>query len=323
MLSTRQRLRQNKGLPDYHKLLDAQVWAFLARTERHYPPDAVKLTVAEQRQVYDAMCADFDMGRPEGLTVVDKSFAGVSCRVYTPPETVGGKVVFFHGGGFVVGGLDSHDSICAELSTATGLEFVAVDYRLSPEYPYPNDFNDAWAVFDEISQDNSAPLILCGDSAGGNLAAAVAHKARNEGVHPSGVLLIYPGLGGDFSWPSYIEHANAPGLSTKDMEFYSNLRSAGRDLSGDPYHAPLQDTDFSGLPPTVVITADCDPLASDGEVYCERINAAGGQALWVNEKGLVHAFLRARHMSAKARASFDRMIASLKSLSSGSLPDLT
>ena len=101
------------------------------------------------------------------------------------------------------------------------------------------------------------------------------------------------------------------------------LRAKDRDLSGDPCFAPVQDSDFSGLPPTAVISAACDPLASDGDVYCQRIRDAGGQAVWVSEAGLVHGYLRARHMSMRARNSFERMIKSLMALRSGTLPHLT
>lgn len=310
-------------MADYRALLDDEVWAFLEEGERYYPPDAVTLTVAEQRAVYDRMCMAFDQGRPKGISVADAPFGGVPCRVYTPANTPKGTVFFCHGGGFVVGGLDSHDSICAEFCEATDLRVVAVDYRMSPEHPHPDDFNDAWAAFEAVAAEFEGPIVLCGDSAGGNLVAAVAHHARGRvDGRITGQLLIYPGLGGDWSKGSYVEHAEAPGLTLRDMEFYGNIRSSGQDKTGDVTYAPLHDTDFSGLPATVVITAQCDPLSSDGEAYRDALNGAGGKAIWIEEAGLVHAYLRARVMSQKAGASFARMITSLKSLSAGQLPDL-
>jgi acetyl esterase len=307
----------------YRTLLDAEVWAFIEEGERYYPPDAVDLSIADQRRVYDRMCTAFDQGRPEGVSVSDTAFGSVPCRVFTPAGTPNGTMFFCHGGGFVVGGLDSHDSICAEFCDSADLRVVAVDYRMSPEHPHPDDFNDAWAAFEAVAAAFDGPIVLCGDSAGGNLAAAVAHHSRGRlDGRITGQLLIYPGLGGDWSKGSYVEHAEAPGLTTRDMEFYMNIRSSGQDKTGDATYAPLHDTDFSGLPATVVITAQCDPLSSDGEDYRDAVNAAGGQAIWIEEAGLVHAYLRARVMSQKAGDSFARMITSLKSLNKGALPNL-
>ncbi len=307
---------------DYDQLLDDEVRAFLARTELHYPPDAVNLSIEDQRRVYDAMCADFDVGYPDSVSAEDATLGGVPCRIYSRTDPLQGTIFFCHGGGFVVGGLDSHDSICAEFCDATGLRVVAVDYGLSPEHPFPQDFDDAWAAFQAMCTAYDGPVVLCGDSAGGNLVAAVAHYARGRlDGRIAGQLLIYPGLGGDRTRGSYVMHPDAPGLSTKDMDFYTAVRTAGQDRTGDARFAPLQDAQFAGLPPTVVITAACDPLSSDGESYRDAILQAGGQAIWIEEAGLVHAYLRARHMSARARDSFARMTATLAALQAGHLPE--
>ena len=308
---------------DYRALLDDEVWAFLDKTARYYPPDAVDLTVAEQRVVYNKMCAAFDQGRPSNISTKDILLGGVPCRVYATENPPSGTVFFCHGGGFVVGNLDSHDSICAEFCAITGLRVVAVDSRLSPEHPHPDDFNDAWAVFKAVCTTYAGPIVMCGDSAGGNLVAAVTHHARGRmDGRIAGQLLIYPGLGGDHSKGSYVTHSDAPGLTTRDMEFYMNIRSAGQDKTGDPTFAPLHDTDFTNLPATVIITAECDPLSDDGKDYRDVICAAGGKAVWREEAGLVHAHLRARFMSAKAAASFTRITNSLSTLVKGELPKL-
>jgi acetyl esterase len=271
--------------------------------------------------VYNKMCAAFDQGRPSDITTDDAPFGGVPCRVYTPDNPSLGTVFFCHGGGFVVGDLDSHDSICAEFCSITGLRVVAVDSRLSPEHPHPEDFNDAWAAFGAVCATYVGPIVMCGDSAGGNLVAAVTHYARGRiDERIAGQLLIYPGLGGDHSKGSYITHSEAPGLTTRDMEFYMNIRSAGQDKTGDPTYAPLHDTDFTNLPATVIITAECDPLSDDGMAYRDALVAAGGKAIWINEAGLVHAYLRARLMSAKAAASFTRVTDSLSALAKAEIP---
>jgi acetyl esterase len=310
-------------MADYRALLDDEVWAFLDETARHYPPDAVDLSVAQQRVVYDKMCAAFDQGRPPSITTQDTSIGGVPCRVYLPETPPTLTIFFCHGGGFVVGGLDSHDSICAEFCEITGFRVVAVDYRMSPENPHPDDFSDAWSAFAAVCAAFSGPVVLCGDSAGGNLVAAVAHYARGRiDGRIAGQLLIYPGLGGDQSKGSYLTHSEAPGLTTRDLEFYSSIRSGQHDKSGDPTFAPLHDTGFANIPATVIITAECDPLSDDGMAYRDALIAAGGQALWIEEAGLVHAYLRARTMSEKAAASFERMTQSLISLARAELPRL-
>ncbi len=299
--------------PKYETLLDDEMKAYLARCDALYPPDAVDLDIAGQRRVYDAMCADFDVGRPEGVTVTDEEHGGVPCRRYEGAGAAG-TVVYYHGGGFVVGGLDSHDSICAEICDQTGLRVVSVDYPLAPEHTYPADFNAAMAAYAAIAAAWDGPVLVCGDSAGGNLAAAVSGATRGRADAPVGQVLIYPGLGGDWSMPSYTEHANAPQLTTKDMAFYRMVRFGGEPPEGDPNCAPLHDTDFSGLPLTLVVTAECDPLDSDGGAYVEAIRAAGGQAVWVSEEGLVHGYLRARTMSSKAAASFARICDTLREM---------
>ena len=306
-------------MPDYDTLLDDEVKAYLAACDALYPPDAINLDIAGQRRVYDEMCAHFDRGRPAEVAVQDISIAGTPCRVYDCGSAAG-TVVYYHGGGFVVGGLHSHDSICAELCALSGLRFVAVDYPLAPEHTYPEDFNAAWSVYQAVRERFEGPCVVAGDSAGGNLAAAVSHKGRDIGAAPDGQLLIYPGLGGDMDLPSYSEHAEAPQLTRADVEFYMAVRYHNGVPTGDPYSAPLQDTDFSGLPRTLAVSAQCDPLASDCDVYVQRILAAGGQAQWIDEAGLVHGYLRARGMSRRAAASFERIATGLRHLASGTGP---
>lgn len=302
--------------PDYQKLIDAEMWDYIARSESFYPPDAVDLTITDQRRVYNEMAAAFHAGRPEGVRTWDEPHGGVPCRRYeVGPSDV--TVIYYHGGGFVVGGLESHDDVCAEICARTGYRVVSVDYGLAPETIFPGCFEDAWAAFNGISTAFAGDLLLAGDSAGGCLAAAMAHHAREHGDNSrlAGQVLIYPGLGGLSDRGSYVEHADAPQLKTSDMVFYQKLRTGGGTVpAGDPRYAPLQDSAFSDLPPTMIFTAQCDPLASDGEQYRDALCGAGGQAVWFNEAGLVHGYLRARGMSERARDSFDRIVAAVAAL---------
>jgi len=239
----------------YLDLLDAETLAFVRQTEAFYPVDAINATIEQQRGFYDALCDEFNEGYPPEVT---------------------------------------HDSICAEFCARTGCSLTAVDYRLAPEFIHPVAYDDCLVAFNRITAEQTIPIILVGDSAGGTLAAAVAHTVRGEAQNLVGQLLIYPALGGDKSKGSYQEHANAPMLTLADIEFYGEIRGSGRDLSNDATATPLADRDFSNLPPTVIVTAECDPLADDGGAYRDVIQKAGGKALWFNETGLVHGYLRAR-----------------------------
>jgi len=300
---------------DYSTLIDDETWDFIKETESWYPPDAVTMTIQEQRDVYDQMCRAFFTGYPDGVTAVDKSADGVPVRCYTnagsKPSVV---ILYFHGGGFVVGGLESHDDVCAEICERTGQFVVSVDYRLVPEHVHPAAFEDSITSFNWVHREYGLPVILVGDSAGGNLAAAVSHETRGHPNAAIGQVLIYPGLGGDMEKGSYVTHANAPMLNMEDIKFYAELRSGGSDVTGDAKYAPLWDTNFANLPPTFVFAAECDPLSDDGESYRDVLQKAGVSAVCEVEKGLVHGYLRARHKVKRAQDSFTRITNAINSL---------
>ena len=310
---------------DYTKLIDEQTWAFIKRTAAWYPDDTVDKPIAEQRKIYDAMCREFFTGYPEGVTAENMSIdAGghrIPIRWY---EKSGGSkaafVVYYHGGGFVVGGLESHDDVCAEICDRTGYSLMSVDYRMAPENAFPDCFSDALTAFKWASEKVKAPIVVAGDSAGGNLAAAVSHSTRDHAVRPVGQVLIYPGFSGDYTKNSCRYHANAPLLTRHDLEFYSRIRARGDDVTGDPRAAPLADSDFARLPPSVIISAECDPLSDDGKDYRDAVVAAGGKAVWFNEKGLVHGYLRARSTVERARASFTRIVGAIAALGKSEWP---
>lgn len=309
-------------MTDYSKLIDAETWAFIERTNAYYPPDTIDYTIAQQREIYDRMCREFFAGYPDGVSAETTAIAApgreVPIRIYRlADEAPQAVVLYFHGGGFILGGLDSHDDVCAELCGRTGYEVVSVDYRLAPEHKHPAAFDDAMAAFEWAATRYGQPIVLAGDSAGGNIAAAVSHATRGHARRPVGQVLVYPGLGGDRMRGSYVVHAEAPMLTMRDLEFYKDIRTGGEDRTGDITLSPLADADFANLPATVVVTAECDPLSSDGEAYGERIVAAGGKAIWVEEPGLVHGYLRARHTVGRARQSFTRIVDAVAVLGRG------
>jgi len=307
--------------PDYDRLIDAETWAFIRKTIESYPEDAVETSVQAQRDAYDTMCRAFYQGRPAGVGVRDIRADGVPVRVYSAGDP-SCTVMYFHGGGFVVGGLDSHDDVCAEICAMTGYRVVSVDYRLAPEHKHPASFDDCWAATAWAAREYGDGIVLVGDSAGGNLAAAVAHHARGRLKGILGQVLIYPGLGGDRTKGSYLEHAHAPLLTLAELKFYERIRLADDQPTpeGDPTYAPLQDSDFSGLPPTVIFTADCDPIRDDGKDYAARLRAAGVKVHRTNEAGLVHGYLRARVTVGRARDSFERIEVAIETLGQGLWP---
>ena len=135
-------------MTDYKTLIDAETWAFIERTNSYYPPDTIDYTIAEQRAIYDRMCREFFAGYPEGVTAETTFIAGRrttsrSASIAPPAPEQAAMVLYFHGGGFILGGLDSHDDVCAELCARTGYEVVSVDYRLAPEHLHPAAFDDA------------------------------------------------------------------------------------------------------------------------------------------------------------------------------------
>ncbi|RWM77898.1 MAG: alpha/beta hydrolase [Mesorhizobium sp.] len=305
----------------YTTLLGPALWAYIDRVNAWYPPE-IDLPVDKQRAVYDAMCRTFHAGTPAGVEASDGTVAAGDHAIPMRRYQLAGKapqamVVYYHGGGFVLGGLDSHDDICAEICAGTGFAVLSADYRLAPEHLHPAAFDDALAVFEWAASTSGLPIVLCGESAGGNLAAGVAHAARRHPRPAIGQVLIYPELGGNESAGSYVEHAEAPLLTRSDIEFYRQVRSGKAQSPDDPTFSPLRDSDFSGLPPTVIVTAQCDPLSSDGEAYRDRILAAGGRAWWYEEQRLVHSFLRARKTVPRAGEAFIRIVAAIATFGKG------
>ena len=315
----------------YADLEDLGIREFMTAAESLYPADAINLTLAEQRTLYDQLCAHFRRERPVAVTTYDFAVGNVRCRLYrksataTPPA-----MLYLHGGGFILGGLDSHDDICAEICDCTGIAVIGAEYRLSPEHIFPAAFEDCWLVLNHLARDGAAvhldpaKIIVGGDSAGGNLAAALALKSRDEGGPKlMGQVLIYPGLGGDMSKGSYFSQANAPGLSRADIEYYRNIYCGPEGSPGyaSKYAAPLQETDYRNLPPAFLVAARLDPLHDDCNEYAARLEADGVRALVRHEPKLVHAFLRARHMSDPARDSFHAIVDACFSLAyHGQLP---
>jgi acetyl esterase len=227
----------------------------------------------------------------------DVDAAGVPARLYHPnPGVTTGLTVFFHGGGWVIGDLDSHDNVCRSLAVRSGHAVLSIDYRLAPENPFPAALGDAvhatrWAAANAASLGaDPARLAVAGDSAGGNLAAIVAQLA------PAALrfqLLVYPVTDARMVTPSYTEYADGPFLTAAGMSwFVGHYLSGDQGRPDDPRVSPLlaDDTALAAGPPALVITAQCDPLADEGQAYARRLAAAGVPCTHVRFDGQIHGF---------------------------------
>jgi len=326
----------------YDQLLDAEVLAFIARTTSCYPKRSAPPDLQEMRSDYEQMCAAFAVPYPAGLTTKDDMIEPIAdssdtipVRWYYPADIKQGQpaILYFHGGGFVVGSLASHDSICADLAAGAEMDLMAVDYALAPEHRYPAALEDALAATRYFCDAfPGRAFLLAGDSAGAWLAASVAHRLAGKQPGLLGQLLIYPTLGGDVTRGSYIEHGNAPLLSRENILWYSQqfwgysqqFRDTDQQFRDtdqpDKQPGPLSETEFSCLPPTVIFSARCDPLCDDGPAYAKLIIQAGGKAHCSIEEGLVHGYLRGRYSSEKIANSFLGMQAACRALKAEDWP---
>jgi len=288
---------------------------FLEICSSVYSDDAVSQSIEAQRAQYDALCARFSPPLPDGLTFVDSRIEDVPTRRYRPAKvTTPTLLLYLHGGGFVVGSLESHHAICAEIADFAGAELVAVDYRLAPEHRWPAQTDDCFAVLEALAAGGN-PIVLIGDSAGGNLAAGLALRARDKGIAGiAGQVLIYPALGGDLTTGSYIEMADAPGLTTADVAYYSEVLQAP---VGDPVAGALAARDVRGLPPAYITGAAFDPLRDDARHYAVRLTQAGIEVWFREEPQMVHAWLRARHMSEGAKQGFRAVCEAVRRFAAG------
>jgi acetyl esterase len=242
--------------------------------------------------------------RPDVARIEDRSVetpgVDVPVRIYTPdgdgPFPI---LVFFHGSGFVICDIDTHDGLCRDLCRQSGCVVVSVDYRLSPEHKFPAAVDDCYAVTcwaaehaAEIGGDAHTVFVV-GDSAGGNMAAVTSLRIRDErGPALTGQVLIYPVT--DYHTPptaSYLENAHAKRLTRKRMIWFWRQYLSEPAEAEDPYASPLRASRFDGLPPALVLTAERDPLRDEGECYAARLEDAGVPTQSSRYEGLYHGFL--------------------------------
>ncbi len=284
-------------------MLEPQIAAFIEEVESLTAATPPPRSLDEQREQYDRLCRRLNPPRPAGITTDDALLPGpagdIPYRLYRCGDNAlrmaEGAILFLHGGGFVLGGLDSHDSIAAHICKHTGHPVLAIDYRLAPEHRCPAALDDSLAALtwlrNRLREDT--PVALCGDSAGATLCAGLALLNRDKGgKRLAGMVLIYPALGWQLDLPSFTEEAQAPLLRTADLAAYRDAYY-GPAFDHGAYGSPLIAPDLSGLPPTLLLPVEHDPLRDEAFAFAERLHQAGVPVSLHLGKGLVHASLRA------------------------------
>lgn len=304
--------------------LDPQVRAILDQMASLPPFES--LSVEDARKQTIERSAAGKLPTLPVAAVVDRVIPGpggdLPVRIYTPDgEGPFPLIVFFHGSGFVVCNLDTHDGTVRNLCSAGGCVVVSVDYRLAPEHKFPAGPDDCYAATlwtaahaDELNGDASH-VVVAGDSAGGNLVAVTALRVRDEGGPAlRGQLMIYPVT--DYytpGHPSYAENAEGYGLSAAGMRWFWNHYLTSPAEADNPYVSPLRETDLRGLPPALIITAEYDVLRDEGERYGQRLAQAEVPVKVTRYDGMHHGFFQMYGIVDKARAALEEAAKWLKS----------
>ncbi|MGW1785526.1 alpha/beta hydrolase [Streptomyces sp. NPDC002143] len=262
------------------------------------------------------MASSPPMPAPQMAQVEDSAFAGphgtVPVRVYRPTDTVAGPaIVYFHGGGMIMGTLDAFDSLARNLAASCDAVVISVEYRLAPEHQYPVANDEAyeavvWAHSKAADlRIDPARIAVAGDSAGGSLAAAAALRAREEAGPPIlAQLLFYPGLERVNDRPSMTEFADGPMITRDDVRWMKNAYLGPDPATDTVYGVPSLAKDLSGLPDAIVVSAGADPMRDGAEDYGQRLRAAGVQTALLRYPGVCHGFLSQAAWIARARTAF-------------------
>jgi acetyl esterase len=299
-------------------MLDPEAQAYLDATAAlGLPSIAEQGAVAARRGV--VLRAPALNGEPETVArVEDRTVPGpagaIPVRNYYPAASGGPLpiLLFFHGGGWVTGDLDTHDSVCRGLANRASCVVVAVDFRCAPEHRFPAALDDCWATVEWLGHHagdlgaDPGRIAVSGESAGGNLAAAVAIRARDRGApRIAAQLLVYPVLDFDLETPSYVAKATGFGLTKDSMRWYWE-QYLGEGADGfAPEASPLRAETLTGLPPALIVTCEHDPLHDEGVAYARRLAEAGVRVEHNDEEGMIHGYFRMAGAISRARRSWD------------------
>ncbi|MWV40266.1 alpha/beta hydrolase [Natrialba sp. INN-245] len=320
--------------------LHPDVREFLERYESIDAPPLSELAPADARRMIEQFRAPAEptVDLPTEDRTVDGPNGEIPIRIYEPEtddhhepnrtedgtsDATGRPVVLYvHGGGWVIGSLETHDGTCRKLAADSGYPVVSVDYRLAPEHPFPAGLLDCYATLEWLAE--AAPdfggdpdrIVLAGDSAGGNLAAATALLARDRGGPEAAYqLLIYPSTGDLESTDSDEGNAEGHFLTTDDIQWFSDHYFECEIDRGNVYAAPRRAADLSRLPPATVVTAGFDPLRDDGAAYADRLEAAGVPVTYRNYDDVIHGFFSMVSEPAnfeRAHEAYDDVIGDLR-----------
>ena len=278
--------------PDVAELLDKLATTNAPPLSAGTPEAARAGYDAAPKPVGDAMAEVADRTIPRSSAVGE-----IPIRVYrpTPGNDALPVVMFFHGGGWVLSSVEGHDGLARRLAARGQCLVVSVDYRLAPEHPFPAPHDDCWEATQWVAKNagqigaDPTKMAVAGDSAGGNLAAGIALRARDEALPLIFQLLIYPCIDTDFTRPSMIENGEDYFLERTDMEWFWN-QYVPADHWENPYAVPMRATDVSGLPPALIQVAGYDPLRDEGAAWGNRLIAAGVDVVVTNYEGQIHGF---------------------------------
>jgi acetyl esterase len=305
------------------RLADDELTSFLADFNARPLPPPAAVGVAAMRAAAEQRAATRPKG-PEMSTVRDLSAPpnGRPARLYRPTPQSDALVLYLHGGGWVIGDLETHDRACRRLAARSGVSVLALDYRRAPEHPWPAAVDDAVAAMRWIASQPPElgfvprAVAIAGDSAGGTTAALACVRLRDESrdALPDLQLLIYANTDLSNSGPSMEEKGHGFGLDVADIEWFNSQWVPDPAMLTDPRVSPLLVPDLAGLAAAIVITCEHDPLRDQGEAYAERLRQAGVPTTWRREPGMVHNFMLWDTISPACSAAADRFAADLAAM---------
>jgi acetyl esterase len=287
------------------------VAAWLEQVRELGVPAYHEVSPAEGRRMADEAAPKL-FGEPDPVHSVEDGVAdGVPVRLYRPSDGELPALVFCHGGGWVIGSLDSHDALCRTLAARSGCAVVSVDYRLAPEHRFPAAVEDAWTATTWAAQ-RFPRLAVGGDSAGGTLSAVTALRARDRDLPLALQVLVYPVTDFAFDTPSYREHGTSLNLTEETMRWFWEQYLPENEDGADPEVSPLRAPDLAGVAPALVVTAEFDPLCDEAEAYAARLERAGVPVVLSRYDGQVHGFLRMPAVLDRARGGIDEVAAAVR-----------
>lgn len=296
--------------------LDPDIQRFIDEAAAAGAPSITAGTVEQARAGNAAFLATMVTSSDAVAEVEDLTVSGAEgplpARRYRPHGEPVGHVVFFHGGGWVLGDLDGHDQLCRQVASRAKVVVTHVKYRHAPEHPFPAPALDAGeAVRAVAAEGDGLPLAVMGDSSGGNLAASAALQARDAGIQLAAQVLFYPVLDCDFTTASYERNAEGFLLTRDDMRWFWNQYAPDTDARITPLASPLRARSLERVAPAVVVAAGFDPLHDEGVAYAERLSAAGSASEVLSYPSMIHGFSTLFALTPQAEASVDAAVARL------------